>query len=104
MGGVLAATTATLGQKAQAEPEVAFQHSADYLEMFGTITVAWQWLCMATTAQSKLKAGHHDEAFMRGKLAAAQYFFENELPRALALAPIITGFGGSFLEMQAEWF
>lgn len=102
--GVLAATTATLGQKAQAEPEVAFQHSADYLEMFGTITVAWQWLCMATTAQSKLKAGHHDEAFMRGKLAAAQYFFENELPRALALAPIITGFGGSFLEMQAEWF
>lgn len=100
-------TTMTLGGTALKAPEVAFAHSADYLELFCTVVVAWQWLQMANVAAQRLNAeqpGHHDEAFFKGKLAATDYFFDNELPRALALAPIIVGEDRSYLSAKNDWF
>lgn len=100
----LQGTTMKIGELALREPEAAFQHSADYLDAFGTLVIAWQWLHMAAVARGLLRPGHHDEAFMRGKLAACHYFFDNELPRARALLDIIGSFDGSFLGVQPEWF
>jgi butyryl-CoA dehydrogenase len=96
--------TMKLGARAAKEPEAAFAHSADYLEMFGSVVVAWQWLRMASVAAFALQPGHHDEAFYQGKLSAAHYFFDNELPRALALSDIITGPDKSYLTAQSDWF
>ena len=100
----LQVTTMKIAECAGKEPEAAFQHSADYLDAFGTVVVAWQWLHMAAVAKRLLRPGHHDEDFMQGKLATCQYFFDNELPRARALLDVIAGFDGSFLGMQNAWF
>lgn len=45
-----------------------------FLSAFGHAVVAWLWLDIALTASG-------DDAFMRGKRAAAGYFFEHEVPK-----------------------
>ena len=48
-----------------------------YLEFFGIVTLAWQWLRQATVAQAALPAAQGDDAaFYHGKLMAARYFYE----------------------------
>lgn len=101
---VVMETTMKLGAQATEDPERAFSHSADYLEMFGSVVIAWQWLVMAVHAGRSCQEGHHDEPFYRGKLAACAYFFNNELPRALALADVITHHDDSYLKMDESWF
>lgn len=59
-----------------------------YLEMFGLVAVAWQWLKQGLAASQALEAGpgQSDQAFYQGKLATMQYFFHYELPKAQGLA------------------
>ena len=88
------------------EPARALAHSADYLDMFSTIIVAWLWLKMASASQRALDgaAGERDRAFHRGKLQAAHYWFATELPRVPVLAQLCTSGESSYLDMQEEWF
>ena len=51
-----------------------------YLEMFGTITIAWQWLVQGPAILDGLKNGsRREQNFYQGKLAALKYFFTYEL-------------------------
>jgi alkylation response protein AidB-like acyl-CoA dehydrogenase len=60
-----------------------------YLEMFGIIVIAWQWLSMAQAATEKLKKGTEKKAdvlFYEGKIHVATYFYSYELARVKSIA------------------
>ena len=59
-------------------------HSYDYLDLFATAAVAWQWLDQAAAAKEARKPADRD--FYAGKLLAAQHFILAELPRISMLA------------------
>jgi butyryl-CoA dehydrogenase len=54
-----------------------------FLEFFGLIVIAWQWLLQGIAAEKALAASPStkEERFYRGKQYAMHYFFRYELPR-----------------------
>jgi butyryl-CoA dehydrogenase len=90
----LAAATETVGELTAHLGSLGFAgdvegmllHSADYLELFSIVVIAWQWMAQAAAAKEARAAG--SEAFYAGKLAAAQYWFATELPRVQHLAAL----------------
>ncbi len=75
-----------------------------YLEMFGIITIAWQWLLQAVVVQKALSSGATDTNFYKGKLYAFRYFFSYELPKIEGLARRLTESDGLTLEMEEAFF
>jgi alkylation response protein AidB-like acyl-CoA dehydrogenase len=69
-------------------PEVFLADAALYLEMFGIITISWQWLLQSLTIQknSKDNASKVESQFMEGKQITCRYYFAYELPKISALA------------------
>lgn len=97
MAGQLAAamqqvetTAAGLGQVAAKKGPDAFLADATlFLEMFGIMVIAWQWLTMATASVQALADGtpkKKQQRFYQGKCHVAGYFYAYELPRISSLA------------------
>ena len=63
-----------------------------YLEMFGIIVIAWQWLLQGLAAERGLKDGptEGDAAFYRAKLHTLEYFYHYELTKVAGLAQRLT--------------
>jgi len=78
-------------------------YATPYLQMFSQVVVAWQLLWQAAVAQQALEAKASDQAFYRGKVAAAQYYLQNELPSVQTSAGIITGGERVALDCKEEW-
>lgn len=78
-------------------------HSADYLELFSVLIVAWQWLAIAAAAKTGLHARPGD-GFYEGKLCAAQYWFATELPRVAQLADLCASGDDAYGRMDPSWF
>lgn len=57
-----------------------------YMEMFGLVTVAWQWLKQGVAARKALLIGADDESFYESKLYTMKYYFHYELPKTRGLA------------------
>jgi butyryl-CoA dehydrogenase len=60
-----------------------------YLELFGLVVVAWQWLKQGLAACQGLAAagaGSSEADFYQGKLATMRFFFHYELPKSQGLA------------------
>ena len=59
-----------------------------YLELLGTIAIAWQWLKIGIKASEKLqgKINEKDKDFYEGKIYTLYYFYEYELPNTIILA------------------
>jgi alkylation response protein AidB-like acyl-CoA dehydrogenase len=102
--GRLVAGLAAHGQAG--DPERMLRHSHDVLDIFMTITVAWQWLRQATVASTALSRGTSaaDDAFYRGKLQAAQYWLTTELARTDYLARLCRDEEDSYAATRPEWF
>jgi hypothetical protein len=79
-------------------------HSADYLELFSTVVIGWQWLLQAAAAAEALARGAEPAGFYEGKLCAAQYWIATELPRIGQLASLCRAAEGSYARMQPDWF
>ena len=80
-------------------------HSADYLEMVSLWLVGWQWLAQAAAATRRLGAARPEEAgFYEGKLCAAAYFIETDVPRVDQLAWLCRSGEDSYGRMKPEWF
>src|SRR5580700_1167148 len=79
-------------------------HSVDYLDLFSTVVVAWQWLLQATVAREKLVGGPGSAAFYEGKICAAQYWIKTELPRIDHLAHLCRTGEASYARMSDSWF
>ncbi len=86
--------------------EVFLADATLYLEFFGIVTVAWQWLKQAIQAQKALvqTLSESDRNFYQGKIATAHYFFEYELIKTISLARRLLSSDHTTVEMQAEWF
>lgn len=104
--GTIATLTVELARRGQAgEAEFMVRHSADYLDLFSTLVVAWQWLRQATVAARALAAANADDRdFYEGKLCAAQYWFATELPRIDHLVRLCREGEDSYARMRPEWF
>lgn len=89
-------------------PEARLLHSADYLELFSTLSVGFVWLLQASAAKRGLArlgdaSSASGEAFYRGKLSAAQYWILNDLPRIRALSELCRSGEDSYLTVQPDW-
>lgn len=73
-------TTAVLGMRGmQRGAEAMLADATLYLEAFGLVAIAWQWIRMGAASLGR------DEPFYRGKVAAMRYFIAYELPKSRAL-------------------
>ena len=78
-----------------------------YLEMFGIITIAWQWLKMGIVAHKKLvttKMTADANNFYQGKMHALRYFYEYELPKTHSLAQRLISDDKVTLDIANEYF
>lgn len=64
-----------------------------YMELFGIVVVAWQWLKQGTEAQSRLLSTHptgDEQQFYESKLHTMKFFFHYEVPKTAGLATRLT--------------
>ena len=90
----------------QQGPEAFLADATLYLEFFGIVTIAWQWLQQGIAAQKTLNNGARkkDLYFYEGKMFTLRYFFGYELPKALGLAKRLMQSDGLTVKMQPEHF
>jgi butyryl-CoA dehydrogenase len=99
------ATGYLLGLAGKGETEKFLADATLYLEMFGIITIAWQWLNQGIVAQQKLNDAHEtDQNFYQGKLATMRYFYEYELVKVDSLVERLQSTDNVTIEMQSDWF
>ncbi len=90
----------------QQGPETFLADATLYLEFFGIVTIAWQWLLQGIAVQKALSngAGKKDLNFYEGKMFTLRYFFGYELPKTLGLAKRLMQSDGLTVEMQTDFF
>jgi butyryl-CoA dehydrogenase len=98
--------SATQSAWATGVPEEALANAMPYLQAFGHVVVAWLWLDVALAAQRALAGGGGPQGadFHRGKLQAARYFSEFELPKIDAWLAVVASRNPTCREMREEWF
>lgn len=87
--GLLKSVLAHLKTTAEREGVEAYLADATvFLEFFGIITIAWQWLLQAQRAVDLEKGARKkaERRFYAGKRQACDYFFKYELPKIFALS------------------
>ena len=87
-------------------PEAFLADATLYLEYFGIITIAWQWLLQGLAVQKALNNGakKKDQNFYDGKMFTLRYFFGYELPKTLGLAKRLMDADPLTVEIQQEHF
>ena len=103
----LKVVTARLVQISQEKgPEYFLADATLYLEFFGIIAVAWQWLVQALVIRKALeeKNSEDEDSFYQGKFQTFLYFFHYELPKIEGLAQRLMEGDGLTVEMKADLF
>ncbi len=87
-------------------PEIFLSDATIYLEMFGIIAIAWQWLLQGVKAQEAMqgKPSASDLNFYQGKFHTLRFFFEYELPKIEGLAKRLLSKDAVTVEMQTGFF
>jgi butyryl-CoA dehydrogenase len=87
-------------------PELFLADATLYLEFFGIICVAWQWLVQATVVMKALRSnpGEGETNFYKGKFFAFRYFYEYEIPKTEGLAKRLMNSDGLTVEMTTDLF
>ncbi|KUJ84270.1 acyl-CoA dehydrogenase [Microbulbifer flavimaris] len=99
-------TTLKLMGQLQADPDRGLANATLYLDAFGRVVVAWIWLRQALAAERGLADADSDTErhFYRGKLQAARYFSEWELPQAGPQLTLLSEGNSTPYEMEDAWF
>jgi butyryl-CoA dehydrogenase len=99
-------TTHLMGIAGQGNPELFLADATLYLEFFGLIAIAWQWLKQGTFIQKALKNNPSgtEADFYRGKFYTLCYFFGYELPKIEGLARRLLDSDGLTVEMTEAHF
>ena len=86
--------------------EIFLSDATLYLELFGIVTMAWQWLVQGIKAERALQAGAvgDDADFYQGKIHTLRYFYEYELVKVDSLMKRLLSEDNVTVEMQAAWF
>jgi butyryl-CoA dehydrogenase len=87
-------------------PELFLADATLYLEFFGIVSVAWQWLIQATAIVKALenRPDGAEANFYTGKFFAFRYFFEYELPKIQGLAKRLMNSDGLTVEIKPDFF
>lgn len=95
-----------MGMAAEKGPEVFLADATLYLEFFGIVSIAWQWLRQGLAVQKALQDGPKkaDMNFYRGKMVSLKYFYSYELPKILGLQKRLMNADGLTVEMDAALF
>lgn len=98
--------SAFLMKQAGGDPDIFLADATLYLEAFGIVTIAWQWLIQAIAATKGLGgATLEDEThFYQGKLFTARYFFSYELPKIDGLVKRLYENDGLTVAMKETYF
>ncbi len=77
-----------------------------YLELFGIVAIAWQWLKQGIVMVKGIDgaASEKEKNFYQGKLYALRFFFAYELPKTAGLARRLMNGDGLTVEMQEAFF
>ncbi len=91
-----------IGQKG--DSEIFLADATLYLELFGLISVGWQWLLQAMVAAKKLEGPlpEQDVQFFEGKIFTFKYFFHYELPKTEGLVKRLLEADGLTVRMTDE--
>jgi butyryl-CoA dehydrogenase len=108
--GVVGALTTELANRGlSGAADAMVMHASDYLELFGTVVIAWQWLELAAIAREALAGSlprgraSRDAGYYQAKLAAAQYWIRTELPRVDHLAALCRDGEDSYARLDPAW-
>ena len=103
-----------IGQEINTSPQKALAltgNAAAMMSVFATLIVSWMWLRQALTAETLLNDLDHSNDnteeirhFYQGKLQAAKYFMDWELPLIERDLALLRQSNEVVTEMQAEWF
>ena len=86
-------------------PEEALANATPYLQAFGHTVLAWIWLELAMSAKgAQGRDSGWTDAFLKGKLAACDYFFQFELPKIDAWLGVVSRRNMTCAHAQADWF
>jgi len=87
-------------------PELFLADATLYLELFGVVCVAWQWLVQALPVLKVLRNGVEgaEVNFYKGKFFTFRYFLEYELPKIRGLAKRLMNSDGLTVEMKPDFF
>ncbi len=87
-------------------PELFMADATLYLELFGIIAIAWQWLLQGISIQKALNNSYAktDFNYYRGKMFTMNFFFRYELPKILGLEKRLMDSDGLTIEMEAQFF
>ncbi len=95
------AITMELGQRGMAgDANGMLGHSWDYLDMFSSLVIGWQWLNMAAAARTAPVSENRKNAID----AATKYWIRTEIPRVALLANLCRENEDSYISAQPEWF
>ena len=96
----------SLGSSATTDPSRALANASAYLDLVSRTVIGWLWLRQATVASRALSSARSapEDAFYRGKLQAARYWFGWELPRTEQLATLLERGDTTPFDMQDAWF
>ena len=88
------------------DPDRALANATIYLDVFGKVTAAWMWLRQAAVATRALAltSNEADADYYRGKLQAARYYFQWELPGSAAQFTLLRSIDTVPYDMQESWF
>lgn len=81
----------------------ALANATPYLQAFGHTVLAWIWLDVAVSAQTRLASASND-AMCLGKLAACRFFFHYELPRVSAWLRVVKTRDDTCSSVEESWF
>jgi alkylation response protein AidB-like acyl-CoA dehydrogenase len=99
-------TSFLIGASPKLGAEVFLADATLYLELFGLVCVAWQWLKQAAVSGALLAAGAtgDDANFHNGKVATGKFFFAYELPKTLGLVKRLRDPDGLTVSMNEQMF
>jgi hypothetical protein len=86
-----------IGARAQADADEAGAASSPFLRLLGHLAYAWLWARMARLALAK-----PDDAFHRGKLATARFYFARLLPETAMLLAQVRSPASTLMAIEAE--
>lgn len=88
------------------DAEAALANATLFLQAFGHTVVAWIWLDVAlAAAHSREQSGFTAQAAsLRGKLQAARFFADYELPKIYPWLEVVRTCNSTCTDMKEEWF
>lgn len=87
------------------DPSLALANATIFLDAMGHVVIAWMWLKQAVAAKRGLEnCASSDTDFYQGKLAACQFFYRYELPKAIIQFKLVAEVDNTCYNLKAEQF